>query len=775
MFVNAVKKAVDWFRLPQPEARKRRSVDLSKITPDHVPEGALAALWDLHDGRMPLTPQRIRDARDLLAGKKRAPMPEEFSLEDREAFRADGPDKYERARETARRLAAKKARIDRPVIGLGEATKKVSTKIETFANGLLDELFPDLPAVDILLNEGEAMLEMLPMPAYWERVETLYDEDGDEEPLLGQSEYDALPENRRPEYESFDQDVPEDEGADDEGMAYVEPGEDGAMAKREPKPTGLKRTMFKRVRAAYRLDANLEHQPDENEPGHEEWAFDRDASLDFYQDQLEDFYARNIPIHLEILSRLDFIPLNPRFSGKKVKVDGAICRRLFRRSELLDKGYRWTGCEDLLEPVDALQGNDGDFYLYTLYYLYRGRPLVIYQVGDRGTTFQDGTTAVIDLWQEYGIPELPIHFEYGQFWAASDPDLRSMPFTQPYMQNWLNRDAVLTGLNIAAWASGFPTWGQKIDKNSLPQAINGEVDLAFQMRPNSIVPLYGDLIQLTSTGSNQDVRTILMALDTQVKEDLPDKGAFGGDGPTSGLDRQVQGRDVEIAHGDVIEAYRRTKEAAGRFGLMIADALGKKSKRPVSLYVSSPGPIAQVGQQSTVTALVQLKPGLIGKSYDVVAVFPNRPGENLAGIAQLQTLAEAGLILREEFRELWGDPHPEIFEAKLRIQRYYDSPEGQMDLMQGMAEYLADEKLRQLYQLAGDNRVTGTQPGAFSTAAMGDLHAAGGGAAAAIPGGQGAPQMSIQDPGQAAVAGAAGGAMNASAASAGAPTNGMAA
>lgn len=716
---GGIKRALGWGAPTKIE--RRRAPDLEQIGEPGVPDGALASVWDLHDSRMPNTPVRIRDARALLAGEKRAPMPSTFDMQDREAFRADGADKYERPRRTARRLAKKLARIKRPDAGLAPEAEKVSTKIEQWDNGLLDELFPDHAVIEILLNEGEILAYMIPMPCHYELIPTLYDMDGDKEPLIGGDGYDALPEHKRKEYEQKS---------------------DGS---------------YMRMRRAYRVNAK-----DETDDGSPEFEVDMKKAADHFEGRMQHAYAKNIPIHLEILSRLDFIPINPRFSGKRVKVDGAIIRKLFRRSELLSKGYRWDGCWEQLEPVDPYDGNtDGEFYLYILFkYNLDHEPILIYQVGTHGTTFADGESAVVNLKDEYGLDELPIAFEYGQHYAASNPDQRSHPFTRSFMQNWLNRDAILTGLNVSTWLSGFPMWGQKITKDSIPQAISGDVDLTFQIEANTVKPIFGDLIELTSRGSNNDVKTLLMAFEALNEDDVTAPSVLGGEGATSGLDRQVQGRDFEAGEGDVIEGYRRIKEACGRFGLMIGTALARKHDLPVRLYVSSPTPVAQSGSQATTRQMVELNGDLAGETWDVIAEFPHLPGENLANTSLLVTLAEKELILVEEFRELWGDPHPEIFAAKLRLQRYFNSEMGQMDLLEGMAEYLADKKLKQKLQLASQGRVTaGGSPKALMDSLMG-----GGGAAVA--------GTVVQDRGQAALGGANAAAISADAAAMGGPTAG---
>src|SRR5690242_12541489 len=93
------------------------SADLDLVGPDHMPPGCLAALWELHDSRMPRTPQRIRAVRRAMMGESKAAMAEVWHEADADA-EADGPDKYTIPRKTARRLASKKSEIKRQASGL---------------------------------------------------------------------------------------------------------------------------------------------------------------------------------------------------------------------------------------------------------------------------------------------------------------------------------------------------------------------------------------------------------------------------------------------------------------------------------------------------------------------------------------------------------------------------------------------------------------------------------------------------------------------------------
>jgi hypothetical protein len=707
---------------------------LDELSPDNVPDGAIAALWELMDGRYPETNKRIRASIDLRAGKLRPFMHPNWDMEDRETLRADGPEKYERPRRTVRRLAAKKARIKRPAAGESPLSKRQSSRIEDFADGYMAEQYPDNEVVDLLGNEGETLMLQVPMPSHWEKIPTLYDEFEDEGKHTKAADYEKLPEHRKREYEKADS----------------------------------KGTTYKRMKKRYRLDKSGE--PDD---GREDFEVDLKKSAKYYAEERDDAYARHLPVLMRgPISRLDFVPINPRFVGKRTEVDGVIIRTLYRKS-MLKRDYRWEGCDTtLLEPVTAYDGNtDGELYLYELWaYDEWRRPYVAYQVGTKSATWADDAqnTAVIKLWEEYpGCTELPIAFEYGQHNAGADADLRTMTITQPYQQNWLQRDGILTAMAISTAESGYPTWGQKITKDGVEamRALGGDIPLEFTMQPNTVVPLIGDLVELTSKGTNNDVGMLLQALDALNEKELASPGAFGGEGPTSGLDRQVQGKDMEVSYGDIIEGGRRIKERTARHALMLCTAIGKKCDRPVELYVMGDSPAPQSGDQSPTRTRVKLPVEICGDNWDVIAEFPHVPGENLAGTSLFADLAGKKLILDEEFRTLWGDPHPEMYAGRLAIQEYFKSPAGQLDALQGMAEYLADDRLKKTLELVNNGRMTG-KDGGVSTAAMDDL----------VSGGQphqaGMPGMQVPNVAASALGGGNAGAISASMASAGSPMDG---
>ncbi len=715
---------------------KEHSENLSKrrIAADQVDNGALIDLYELHRQRLILEEERAREARELLNHEWQVPLPEEYSDEDRVAYGADASWKYLIPLQTTQRLAAKRCRIMRPPAGISRAAQKASTGVEVFANGLMDELFPWHAWVENLQNEGCAAVKVIPSPAHYEDVPTLYSED--EADHLDDDGYEALEDRRKPEYERFE---------DDE---------------RGPR--------WKRVSARYRVNKD-----GDEDDGSDKWEYDRDEARSFFEEERDAAIANNPPVVMEILSRLDFVPINPRFTGKgSVEIDGIVSRRLFARDTLRAKGYKCLALTDAMQPVGPEGGKDGDLYLYeAILKDHRGHVFIAYQVAGQHTTKHNGTSdevAVIDLTEQYGLTRIPVVFRYGWHWSTSDPARRSIPFTQPYAADWRNRDVLVTATTISAMWSSMPAYGQRITPDGSPAAaLAGDVDLDIKIRPNTISPIYGDLVRLGGEGVGKDVPMLIQMFEASAGQYAPQPGAFGGEGPTSGIDRQTQGAQMELAHSHILEGARSGYEEAASLGLEICTALGKlPGKPPVSLNVMSTTPTAQPGPQSPTRSRVTLSPRACGDNWSVIAEYPHQPGENLAAAAQWQSFAqgEDPLILREEFRSLaMGDPSPEVFEAKRLLQRWLDTEAGMTFMMEQVTESLADEKLKSILELQNQGRMTAGQ---VSTAAMADINPMGGGGAANV-----APQ--VGNPANSAYAGAVQGATQASVGQAASPVGGL--
>jgi hypothetical protein len=722
-----------------PQSRKT-SEHLDAYGPDNMPDGCLAALWELHAARYPNTLKLLEQSRKAMNGEIKGAVAPEWDADDRDVFRTGGPEAWERPRKTAKRLAAKKARVKRPNTRLNPKAQEESTRIEQFDNAVLDVQFPDYPATEMSLNEGWSLFVCMPTPISYRRIPTLYDEFEEESPFLKADEYDKAPPSRKRE--------------------YARASKDGDA------PT------YKRLRKKYRRSKDGE--PDD---GSDAFELDEKRTAREFEDALDDAFARNLPIQIRgPISFRDFKPIDPVWSGSKTLVEGAIIRTRYRKSRL-KRLFTWDGCDELIEPVGP-DGGDGEFFLYELWaYDEWHRPYCAYQVGTKNASYarpnrygEEGQTAVIKLWEAFpGITELPISVEPGDYIATSDLDKAVLPFPIPYIDNWRQRNSLMDTMTMAAQKYGFPSFVQELTPESLDvlERLGGEVDIEFKAAPNTVHRVFGKVSPLGPSGPAPVVGELLQALDALNEKELPQQASFGGEGASSGLDRQIIGRDTEIVHGPVIEAVRRHKEAMGRHVLMVASALGKAADRPVETYVIGTAPNPQSGGTTTTRTVISLPPDICDDNWDVVAQFETEPGEHLAQASLFMEMFKIGVILEEEFRE-WalGDANPEIFRWKKVIEDYFKSPAGMMDIMKGAAEYIADDKLAQAIELTNSGKLTDPM-GGTSQAAMDSLLGGGG-----APGGSPTGMTLNTNPGQAALAGANGAAMSADAASYGSPTDG---
>lgn len=726
-------------RLPNTTKIAKAAKNLAKrrISSSGADRGALIDLWTLHHERLILEYERARESRVLLSGEWSVPLPAEYSEEDRAAYGGTASDWWMVPLHTAQSLGAKRCKIMRPEKpgGISKAAQRVSTSIEVFINGLMDERFPWPEWIENLQNEGCSAVKVIPAPSHYENVPTLYSDSKAD--VLTEDEYGRVVPKRQAEYERF-----EDEETD---------------------APGLMKVRYKRVAERYRV--NAEGEPDD---GSDEWTFDRDEATAFYEEERDQHLGDHTPVIIELLSRLDFVPINPRFSGKGVEIDGLVVRRLHARDSLRAKGYWWDEDADALEQVGPEGGKDGDVYLYETYLKdgRNGHVFCAYQVagcyttrGAPGMAGANNDVAIIDLTAKYGLTRIPVVFRYGSHWATSDPARRSIPFILPYASDMKRRDILATAATISAMWDAMPAYGQRITPDNTPaQALNGDVDLNVTVRPNSIVPLYGDLERLGGAGVSKDVPMLIQMFDSSFRAHAPQPGVFGGDGPASGIDRQTMGADMEKAHSHILEGARSGYEEAASLALEICTALGKlPGKPPVSINVLSTVPAAQPGSKPTQQRLT-LSPNAAGGNWTLIAHYPHQPGENLAAAAQWQAFAqgEDPLILREEFRTLaMGDPSPEIFEAKRMLQKWMDTEAGMQYVMEQVQEALADERLNAILQLQSEGRMTNGQ---VPVAAMGDV----------VP--QVAPQIGRPD--VASYAGAVQGAVQASVGAAGSPLAG---
>ena len=133
-----------------------------------------------HEPRYANSKRQKQAARDLLAGKLKAPLDASIlpNDQDREALRASGAQKYDLPLRMVAMIMEDDPRVKREPVGVGPRAMSVATKIEMIGNALKDLIYPREPIVDTLFNEGDAYCVTQPSTTAWDEKmpDSMYDD-----------------------------------------------------------------------------------------------------------------------------------------------------------------------------------------------------------------------------------------------------------------------------------------------------------------------------------------------------------------------------------------------------------------------------------------------------------------------------------------------------------------------------------------------------------------------------------------------------------------------
>jgi hypothetical protein len=657
---------------------------------------------------------RIQESRDFLAKKIGPRMHKNFRLAgaDSKDFRPGLPQQMTAALKLRNLIASSRPELSRFAGGEGAAADAIATNLEEWGEAGMDLIYPDGVVVDLLQNEGEGGVLMRPAAAGWLK----------------------RPDPKDPIYRR-----------DGDGR---KPGD-----------------------------------PYFSTNGAHDFRLSLSRSSAAYERALQAHLSRCFPIECDALSLSECAPINPRWVGDRVVLDGLVRERTFTVSELQRKRYRWFENGRLVEPDYANGSQHALTLLETWLTDEDDLPFVSYSITNGDKAFEtkklarDGTRMVeaqIDLSSEWGITTLPIAWEYGWHWAVPKPGDRGIPFIYPFIEAFLSALNMLGGVVAHTHLTGFGGWVVLKDPRQPGlTAITSPNNEPITAGPLEIVELEGrDLKPLVHNGASPMAVEMLKLLLGSIQDEGPPSGAFGG-AAESGLDRTVMMRQVEHAVYDITNGRRRLYERAASHMLMVGCAIGMSSKLDVPIYKNVEVPESgKRGQRN----IVVLHPDDTDEVYDYQAVYPTKPGDNLALAAQLWNFYIGGGILEEEWREwAFGDKHPETFRAKKVVEQIERSPVGQADVIDYAAQKIADEKLSERIKamakgtLFPDGSVPDMNAGLLPSqpAGPGDQQGAGPGQGAGVQ----TSAVAGVDPGQSALAGHIGGALAAdrAAAAAGAP------
>ncbi len=696
---------------------------------------AIADLRRKHAERYTGSLGRIDDARRLLAGELQAPLPKVIAdRPDGEAFRVDTAQKYTSVMQLVNKLADPEPILVRSKTGSSDLSERTASRVEKFANPALRKVLSNRDLVELLTVEAEASALVIPEAARFQKaVAAYYSDDKGEE-------------------------IAEDYRTDEKGRSYRdvmdEAEDDEALEK-----------------------AKGEFKPDEK------------RSRAAYDQHIRNLRARNYPFDVELLSRRQMIPLNPRIKGHDVTVDGLLIRTRLAPSEALRRKYVVPGLTVHTEPKDSTEGDmqtgdlwlyqavladmddDGELYPYFAYSL-MGKPTRIERNGF------EKDTAVIDLRKECGLKSLPVAYGYGWRWFSVDPDQRAMPYTFPFMRSWLAADALLTGKTFAAWSEGFLAWFMQMPDTVRDPAMQQAWMEFVKSNPLTIeafkvLPVWGSMLPAVHPGTGRDVNEMIAALNGSNAAEVVNPLARGGGDASSAIERSVVAADTVTGVSDVRKTNLAMTARVGEIILEVCTGISRLHGHDVLVYGNPERPTDQGdGQQSSPRAIIELKPHWLGpkdqESYDLTAEYPEQLGDKLAEKAQLFGFYKENAITFEDWCKALGVQDPDRYRAQLIFDQFMKSPEGIKLAMRDAAQYSGDQEVVDLFkaQEAGAAGPNGEPMGMLAglNPPQGPM-ALGAGPGVSDPGAQAAIQM--QNPAMSQAAAIAGAARNADAANVG--------
>jgi hypothetical protein len=668
------------------------------LSASYVTGAKIAELFNKHDGLTKDERTEIERTRKLIARELRAPMPEELGIgSEEDGLGVSLPDATVVPLQTVNRVGRRRPRVKRPTKGVAPRMQQRATKIEQPLNSLMSKLYPWTQTVDLIVNEAQCLVITQPEPTHWARRPRRYELD--------------------------------DDGTEDKG----------------------------RVRRPYRVDDKDRDESDgEYRNTGKPFRVDERKSAAAYEDDLREYLAENPPFIQRAFSRREFAPINPRYVGTTLELDGVVVKQKYTATQLIQRDFIWPKADQLLSEDPG-----GEVTLYEAWLTDAdGSPYVAYHVeGAEGETKRWGTdgeqrAAVVNLKAEYGICRLPVAYRYGLCFPGAEPGRRGVPLMAPFESALLLEDSMASSKVVHAYNFGFGGWFHAPDASAGPDShVDAEGNpIRIEVRPNSITMVPpGTITPAVHAGTNHDVTEVLSLTRGVVDDNTPNPEQDG-----AGYAQLISRSGVAESMDQVYDAIRELFEVSASHLLEAVCAFGEKF-RPVVVALDED----RAAQDNEGPAeLVEVEPGLAGGNYRVLAVFP--PEENMPLRQQEAEFVERGLMTRREFHERRGVEDPEAYDAELMIEKLTaDEDRGWPEILRIAATITGDEAMKEQLELLEAQKISPT--GDPLAAIQAGLQGPGG----VLPSGppQGAPPsmtgMGGPSAAQSSLAGVIGGAMQA--------------
>lgn len=545
-------------------------------------------------------------------------------------------------------FGAQRPQLKRHPVARASESGAVSNRIERIATGVMGQLYGYRQSCDLLLLDSEAATVVLPATAHWAAPTDQYD-------YCSPEEWSRLPDDLK------------------------------ALWSFEPAGDGTDRDRYRRFSRKYRRDADGRPEWDDEYADGKPFREDTKRSAEAVEQEIEERVRAKIPLQIDLLLPTQFAPVNPRWEGDRLVVDGLARREVFGGTDLYSRGYRWAKKDaPVLIPSDAMTSiapvtldtlllQDGD-----------GRPYLIYSVDGCRTWRQDGDSDyydLIDLHDRYGFDFLPVCYALGMHTLSAEFDDCVIPPLEPLIVPSLMRDRLVAMNDFHTQQTACGGWFVKIDpavQAALPELASRA---EFRIKQMTATPVPGEVVPAIHPGAGPGLVVQKEMLDF----DLTAASGPQAENARSGIHEALIARDANRGLSMAWNGIDALMAGTATNALRALACLARKLGRPITLNVLTEMPDNDTASSTRSTVVVD--PDMFGGDYRVVAWRPDDWGSNPTRQAMLMQAQKDGQATWREMREAIGDPDPEGSFAEILVDKLLmETEEGKQMILDQVAK-----------------------------------------------------------------------------------------
>lgn len=602
--------------------------------------------------------KRVRDCRRAQKGEQLFNLGEDFDLDGTRGVRLRIPQITQLPLQIRNVMEKRIPFLRRYADSPNPRDQSISSNVESWINSCMKQVTSWKKLVGRLLEDGAVAAVVVPATAHWSNYPTFLD-------TVDEKRWKRLTDYVRERYAA-------------QG--------DGSFVKTDKNGDPMPRKLYwrdKQGRAAdnkyYKTNPSIKFRRHEGKT--------RAA----YEEALRAALARRPPFKVRLLSITDVIPIH----GPGGELEALVVRSSYTRQTLMRRNFTW---DEPNEDSDALiktgvesrtrQSNGDATVLEYWGYDLDGTPFVAYSVeGMDNTRFKDESghekPAVINLLEEYGISKLPAFYQTGlSLENGDDYPSMPMPFLSPILDAATMVEAFLSAKAAHAIQHGFTSWmiqpDAEIIKLMPDLMLENNKPRTYPIKPMQAFVGPGIPHALVAPVASNDVNDTIRTLMGMITQFGPSAAAFGGTGAASGHDRSLTKDYLETSMSQVysgaMEVWRFIGEA------LLEQACGLTELYDLNVPIFAQTQVPQVGLRPRTSGaparVKELDPQWLHGLYDLDAILPDDPNENIAMINLWSQLYKDGLITWEEFRGNIGDESPENSRVDLWVDQQLTTDDG---------------------------------------------------------------------------------------------------